>query len=208
VPSFHPIVFLACTATVWQLQRPLAEKTESSIMIRTARTTRRVLAILAVIGSLIWAGAVPASARAPPPGYVALGDSYSAGVRAPPSDLDPACQRSSQSYPPLWAAEHHPASFRFVACSGARTTDVLVSQIPALQSGTNLVTITIGGNEAGFAPVLQTCTLAANDLTCAAVVNVAEIFVLFVLPELLAQTYTAIHHAAPPAQRAALGDPR
>lgn len=80
--------------------------------------------------------------------------------------------------------------------------------MPALQAGTDLVTITIGGNDAGFAPVLQTCTAAANDQTCATAVNVAEIFVLFVLPELLGRTYAAIRNAAPHAQVIVVRYPR
>lgn len=180
-------------------------------MTPRARTMTEVLALLAVIGSLIGITAAPAAASTTfpsPPDYVALGDSYSSGLGAPPFDLDAACQRSSQSYPALWSSEHHPASFGFVACSGAKTTDVLANQVPALQPGTDLVTITIGGNDAGFAPVLQTCTLATTDQTCATAVNVAEIFVLFVLPELLGRTYAAIRQAAPHAQVIVLGYPR
>lgn len=180
-------------------------------MTGMARTARGALALLTVIGSLAWVGAAPATASTtlpPAAHYVALGDSYSSGVGAPPYDLDTTCQRSSQSYPPLWAEEHHPATFVFVACSGAKTTDVLISQSKAIRSDTDLVTITIGGNDAGFAPVLQTCTVAPSDATCIAAVNVAEIFVLFVLPNLLAQTYAAIRHAAPHAQVIVLGYPR
>ncbi len=140
--------------------------------------------------------------------YAALGDSYSSGVGAPPYELDTACQRSSRSYVPLWAAEHHPTSFEFVACSGAKTADVLATQISALQSGTGLVTITIGGNDAGFGPVLQTCTAARSDRTCAAAVDVAEAFERSVLPGRLTRTYAAIRRAAPQARVIVLGYPR
>jgi lysophospholipase L1-like esterase len=180
-------------------------------MTTRARTMTEVLVLLAVIGSLIGVVAAPAAASTTlpsPPDYVALGDSYSSGLGAPPFNLDAACRRSSQSYPALWAAEHHPASFGFAACSGAMTTDVLVHQIPALQPGTDLVTITVGGNDAGFAPVLQTCTVAASDQTCITAVNIAEIFVLFALPALLSRTYAAVRHAAPHAQVIVLGYPR
>jgi lysophospholipase L1-like esterase len=180
-------------------------------MTTKARTMTVVLALLAVVGSLIGIVVTPAAASTTlpsSPDYVALGDSYSSGLGAPPFDLDAACQRSSQSYPALWAAEHHPASFGFVACSGATTTDVLDNQIPALQPGTDLVTITIGGNDAGFAPVLQTCTAAASDQTCITAVNIAEIFVVFALPALLGRTYAAIRNAAPHAQVIVLGYPR
>lgn len=140
--------------------------------------------------------------------YAALGDSYSSGVGAPPYDLDPACQRSSRGYPPLWAAAHHLASFEFAACSGAKTADVLATQISVLQSNTDLVTITIGGNDAGFGPVLQTCTLATSDRSCATAVDIAEAFAQSVLPERLDRTYAAIRRAAPHARVIVLGYPR
>ncbi|HEX5346646.1 MAG TPA: GDSL-type esterase/lipase family protein [Pseudonocardiaceae bacterium] len=86
-----------------------------------------------------------------------------------------ACARSPLSYPPLWATEHHPTSFVFAACSGATTADVLSTQISSLQPTDDLVTITIGGNDVGFGSVLQTCTAAPSDDTCATAVDAAEL---------------------------------
>lgn len=141
--------------------------------------------------------------------YAALGDSYSSGVGTGVYDpASGACDRSPLSYPSLWVAEHQPASFEFAACSGARTADVLATQISALRPGTGLVTITIGGNDAGFAPVLQTCTTARSDRTCFAAVDAAEAFEQFVLPGRLDRTYTAIRRAVPYAQVIVLGYPR
>ncbi|MGH3823792.1 MAG: SGNH/GDSL hydrolase family protein [Pseudonocardiaceae bacterium] len=141
--------------------------------------------------------------------YVALGDSYSSGVGT--GVYDPAsgdCARSPLSYPPLWVAEHRTASFEFVACSGATTDDVLAGQVPALNIGTDLVTITIGGNDAGFGPVLVTCTFAPSDDTCVDAVDAAEAFARSELPGRLARTYAAIRQAAPRAQVIVLGYPR
>jgi hypothetical protein len=104
--------------------------------------------------------------------------------------------------------EHHPASFGFAACSGATTADVLASQISALQPGTDLVTITIGGNDAGFGPVLQTCTTAESDRTCFVAVDAAESFEQTVLRDRLSRTYAAIRQAAPHAQVVVLGYPQ
>jgi lysophospholipase L1-like esterase len=141
--------------------------------------------------------------------YVALGDSYSSGVGTGVYDTaSGACQRSPLSYPPLWVAEHHPASFAFVACSGARTADVRANQISALRPTTDVVTITIGGNDAGFGPVLQTCTAAESDRTCLAAVDAAEAFERTVLRDRLARTYAAIRAAAPQAHVVVLGYPR
>jgi lysophospholipase L1-like esterase len=141
--------------------------------------------------------------------YVALGDSYSSGVGTGVYEAaSGACERSPLSYPPLWVAEHHPASFEFVACSGAKTADVRANQISALQPTTDLVTITIGGNDAGFGPVLQTCTVAESDRTCIAAVDAAEAFERTVLRDRLTRTYAAIRTAAPHAHVVVLGYPR
>lgn len=194
-----------------------------------SRTHRLSLCVVALVGLVITALPAAASTAAAsqvmisgggnersneapfpyPVNYVALGDSYSSGVGT--GIYDPAsgaCARSPLSYPPLWVAERHPASFEFAACSGARTADVLATQISALQRGTDLVTITIGGNDAGFGPVLQTCTVATSDRTCTAAVDAAEAFERSVLPGRLARTYAAIRHAAPHARVIVLGYPR
>jgi lysophospholipase L1-like esterase len=144
-----------------------------------------------------------------PVDYVALGDSYSSGVGTGVYDAESGdCVRSPLSYPPLWAAEHHPASFQFVACSGATTADVRGNQISALSPDTDLVTITVGGNDVGFGPVLQTCTFAESDRTCIAAVDAAEAYSRSVLPGRLARTYAEIRSAAPYAQVIVLGYPR
>ena len=144
-----------------------------------------------------------------PVDYVALGDSYSSGVGTGIYDgASGDCARSPLSYPPLWAAEHRPANFQFVACSGATTGDVRGNQVSALTPSTNLVTITVGGNDVGFGPVLQTCTVAESDSTCFAAVDAAEAFSRSVLPGQLSQTYAAIRSAAPYAQVIVLGYPR
>lgn len=141
--------------------------------------------------------------------YVALGDSYSSGVGTGVYDAESGdCRRSPLSYPPLWAAQHQPASFRFVACSGATTTDVRGNQISALGPGIDVVTITIGGNDVGFGAVLQTCTVAESDRTCIAAVNAAEAYSRSVLPGRLDRAYAEIRSAAPQAQVIVLGYPR
>jgi lysophospholipase L1-like esterase len=190
----------------------------------------RVAALLAGIVAVLTAAAAPAAASQAtivdgrvslvvnagggrshdaPVDYVALGDSYSSGVGTGVYDpASGACARSPLSYPPLWVTEHHPASFEFPACSGAKTADVLASQISVLEPSTDLVTITIGGNDAGFGPVLQTCTAAERDRTCFGAVDAAEAFERSVLPGRLDRTYAAIRRAAPHAQVIVLGYPR
>ncbi|MFD9704259.1 SGNH/GDSL hydrolase family protein [Lentzea sp. NPDC059081] len=137
------------------------------------------------------------------PEYVALGDSYASGAGAG-AYLDGACRRSSNAYPALRGAEF--TSFEFLACSGA-TTRSLRPQLRALTPATSLVTITIGGNDLGFADVLTTCTLN-GDRACVSRVSEAREFTRSSLPSRLDSTYAAIRAAAPRAQLVVVGYPR
>ena len=105
--------------------------------------------------------------------YVALGDSYSSGVGAGSYiSASGNCERSTDAYPEQWAGSHSPASFVSVACSGATTADVLSSQVSALSTSTTLVSITIGGNDAGFSSVMETCVLESTS-SCLNAVEIA-----------------------------------
>ena len=92
--------------------------------------------------------------------YAALGDSYSSGVGTGSYTLDSACKRSVYAYPYLWTQKHPGTSLSFVACSGAKTSNLLATQISAVTSATTLVTMTIGGNDIGFANLIYQCTLS------------------------------------------------
>ncbi|MGW6509606.1 SGNH/GDSL hydrolase family protein [Streptomyces niveus] len=140
--------------------------------------------------------------------YVALGDSYSSGLGAGPYDSASGnCKRSSKAYPALWAAANSPSSFAFTACSGARTGDVTGSQLGPVNSGTDLVSITVGGNDAGFADVMTTCVLQ-SEASCVARVNTARAYVDSTLPGQLDAVYNAISAKAPAAQVVVIGYPR
>ena len=158
---------------------------------------------LAVAGATI-AAAAPASAATV--NYVALGDSYSSGTGAGSYDLDSGCQRSSNTYPAKWASAHSPSSFKFVACSGATTSDVLNSQVSALSSSTTLVSITIGGNDAGFSSVMETCVLG-SDSDCVNAVDNAENFATTTLPGRLNTLFSTIRSKAPNAHVVVLDYP-
>ncbi|SFC90965.1 SGNH/GDSL hydrolase family protein [Streptomyces aidingensis] len=140
--------------------------------------------------------------------YVALGDSYSSGAGA--GSYDPAsgdCRRSTRAYPELWAAAHSPDSFSFTACSGARTTDVINGQLGPLDEQTTLVTISIGGNDAGFADTMTTCVLQGTS-ACLARVAQANEYIDSTLPGRLDAVYKAIRSQAPHAHVVVLGYPR
>lgn len=88
--------------------------------------------------------------------YVALGDSFSAGTGTRASTDD--CYRSPYGYPAL-IAQSQGLNLDYQACSGATTADVLNNQVSALSTDTDLVTMTIGGNDLGFADVITECAL-------------------------------------------------
>lgn len=182
---------------------------------RTARSAAALilgtlLALLSLLAAAPAQSAAPRSggARAAGPRYVALGDSYSAGVGAGDYDVSSgSCRRSDRAYPALWAAAHAPAAFAFTACSGARTRDVLEKQLGPLNASTALVSITIGGNDAGFADVMTTCVLSSQS-ACLKRVEQARTYVEDTLPGLLDRTYDAIHTKGPHAHVVVLGYPR
>lgn len=92
--------------------------------------------------------------------YVALGDSYSSGDGTASYTLSSACKRSVYAYPYLYTQKHPGTSLTFAACSGAKTSDLLATQLPAVTTATTLVTMTIGGNDIGFANLIYQCTLS------------------------------------------------
>lgn len=106
--------------------------------------------------------------------YVAMGDSYSAGPGLP-VQTDASCRRSSNNYPSLLAEHLAVASFTDVTCSGARTLDITADQVrpdgvpvppqvEALSRETDLVTLSIGGNDENvFNSIVTTCPQVAQQ---------------------------------------------
>lgn len=94
--------------------------------------------------------------------------------------MDGSRRRSSNAYPALRSKEF--PSFRFV-------------------------TITIGGNDLGFADVLTTCTLN-GDRACEKRAATAVDFIHSQLPGRLDATYATIREAAPHARLVVVGYPR
>lgn len=171
------------------------------------RTSRR-LAVLgaALAGLLTPLLAQPAQAAAPV--YVALGDSYASGTgtRSYISD-GTSCQRSTRAYPSLIAAARGYA-LNFRACSGARVADVTNTQLSALTTATTYVTISVGGNDAGFADVLTTCAQPGWMSNCNGAINTAQAYINNTLPTQLSNLYAAIGTRAPYAQVVVVGYPR
>jgi lysophospholipase L1-like esterase len=162
----------------------------------------RIIGLLALaLGVLI-----PAASAAALPQYVALGDSYSSGVGTREFYEEPGeCDRGPNAYPPkVAAAKSYTLSFQ--ACSGAKTTEVNEKQLGTLSATTSLVTITIGGNDAGFSNVIINCAL--YYFTCGSAISEANEFIKNKLPGLLETTYKDIRAKATTAKVVVLGYPK
>ena len=165
--------------------------------------TAAVLAF-ATVGGMVAGVGIAAAAG---PSYVALGDSYSSGVgtRAYINDGS-GCQRSVYSYPELVAGQLG-ASLSFQACGGAATSDVLSNQLGTLSASTTYVTISIGGNDAGFSSVIERCA-EPWPITCTAQITAAQNLIRNTLPGRLDTVYNAIRSKAPHARVIVVGYPR
>lgn len=164
--------------------------------------------LAAVISALtLILGIVPAHA-AVAARYVALGDSYSSGVGSGSYiAASGGCLRSTKAYSQLWANTHGPASYSSVACSGATTADVTNNQLSALSSSTTLVSMSIGGNDVGFAAVLEACVIYGTS-TCVTRIDAAEAQARSELPGKLDSLYSKIHGRSPAARVVVLSYPR
>lgn len=111
--------------------------------------------------------------------YVAMGDSYAAGVRIPETvpDAPGMCSRSASNYPHLTARTLAVPTFTDVTCGGATTEDLSAPQsgsgtapapqFEALGPQTRLVTLGIGGNDIGFTEIVTTCVVKSGDTSSA-----------------------------------------
>jgi lysophospholipase L1-like esterase len=130
--------------------------------------TRRVTAV-ALLTALIAAFLAPTASAAPQyREYVSLGDSFVSGPFIPLQRLDPlSCFKSTQNYPSVLARRLNIPSFTDISCGGAQTKDMAgvqsgfpgqsVPQFSALKATTDLVTVSIGGNDIGFSDIILTC---------------------------------------------------
>jgi len=126
----------------------------------------RLLAVLTLLIALAAAG----TARADGGVYVALGDSYTSGPLIPNQHGDPIdCGRSDHNYPSLVSQAFKVAAFVDVSCGSAETKHMTEPQTGLPAGGTNppqfnglradatLVTVGIGGNDAGLVGVAEKC---------------------------------------------------
>ncbi len=172
--------------------------------MRTRETTIRSAFVTAVVALLSLVGVDQAAAAAGP--YTALGDSYSSGVGTRNYYPDSgSCYRSPQAYP-VQVAARIGAPLTFAACSGARVPDVL-NQLGSLNASTAYVTVSVGGNDAGFADVITKCAYPW-PWTCTADIENANNYIRNTLPAALDNLYNQIRSRAPGARVVVVGYPR
>lgn len=167
-----------------------------------SREFRSALCAAAVLAVLLSSASAAMAER-----YVALGDSYSSGTGTR-TYYDSTCQRSVYSYPYLLSQQRPNTQLVFAACSGAKTADVLNNQVSSLTSGTGIVTITVGGNDAGFSSVITECAKPEWASVCDTRVAEAQSFIRNTLPGRLNNVYAQMKSRSPTARKIVLGYPR
>jgi lysophospholipase L1-like esterase len=148
------------------------------------------------------------SAQAAAADYVALGDSYASGVGTRSYIPDSgSCQRSTFAYPYIDAGRIG-ANLNFQACSGARVADVSNNQLGPLNSGIELVTVQVGGNDAGFSSVITECAKPSWLGNCNGAIDNAQNIINNTLPGRLDGLYNSIRSRATAARVTVVGYPR
>ncbi|MFI7499140.1 SGNH/GDSL hydrolase family protein [Streptomyces sp. NPDC049687] len=142
--------------------------------------------------------------------YVAMGSSFAAGPSIPPvqsSSGAAACSRSGKNYASIVARDIG-AKLTDVTCSGATTANILTTkqgaqppQINAVNSGTDLVTVTIGGNDVNYlgSAVTYSCQNSGGT-NCGSVDRAAINTALGEVGRRIENVVNAVHARAPRAR--------
>ncbi len=156
----------------------------------------------------------PGAGAVTPGVYAALGDSYSSGEGVPPFAAAPSgdtCHRSAKAYSQVdLGTAGFPSTSNFKACSGATIDDFYngmdtePSQLGQLNASDTLVTLTLGGNDVGFASSLEKCLTTSH---CQNSLGAATTAAIAATGPRLATLYRAILAAAPNAKVYVLGYP-
>ena len=183
-----------------------------------AITPARIVAVALIAVFLLVTAptAEPAAAASKPLTIAALGDSYSSGEGTPPFDQNPAgCRRSAAAWPKLLGQMSPPATVTLhAACSGATTRALHEShkkappqlvQLRNLATPPDVVTITIGGNDAKFSQVLLSCV--AWKCFWDGDERRRKDFIEDELPDLLVASYEAVKAEAPKSRVVVVGYP-
>jgi lysophospholipase L1-like esterase len=181
------------------------------------RASRLGALALVTLGLVVGTATAPASALPatdspdlnsilnPAGDYVALGDSFTGGQGAPPYEPGPCLRSRYASYPDIAAAL---SPYRLVdnkACTGA-TIDITLAQLSGVSPTTDLVTLTVGGIDAGSNQVLGACAPDPASPVCAQAIE-ASIIGLPALTPRLAALYSTIAATLPEARVVVVGYP-
>ncbi len=185
------------------------------------RRAPAALAVVVIALTAVISGTGSSSATKGPLRYVALGDSYSAASGVlPPDPTSPLCARSTANYPHV-IADRVDARLTDVTCGAAETKDFATSQYPgvapqldALGRRTQLVTMTIGGNDNNtFIGAIVSCgaagvsTLGQGSPCRDTYGNQFRHDIRHTTYPALVKALKAVHHHSPHARVAILGYP-
>jgi lysophospholipase L1-like esterase len=167
----------------------------------------------AVVAAVAWTAVAcsvavePGASRlGPGSGYVALGSSFAAGPGLEPV-ADESCFRSAQNYP-AQVADALDLALTDVSCTGASIADMPV-QVESVSGDTRLVTVTLGGNDVGYAAALDQYGCTDIGLCRTAAVDPAAIEEqLTTVAGQLADALATVRERAPEARIALVGYPR
>ncbi|KAI0123817.1 SGNH hydrolase-type esterase domain-containing protein [Xylariales sp. AK1849] len=108
--------------------------------------------------------------RQPRTGFVALGDSYSAGIGTGVDGAENDCRQGLHAYPALMARDlaagqggPNSTAFQFLSCTGSTTEEILsggeTSQIDGFNASrpADFALLSVGGNDLGFFDVMNAC---------------------------------------------------
>jgi len=176
----------------------------------SSRPSKEQLALSADSVTTKTARAGTASTTAAGLDYVAMGSSFAAGPSIPPlqsSSGAAACMRSGNNYASIVARDIG-ANLTDVTCSGATTANILTTnqgsqppQINAVNSGTDLVTITIGGNDVNYLGSMVTYSCQNSGGTnCGTVDRAAINTALGSVGQRIENVVNAVHARAPQAR--------
>ncbi|MFQ4149124.1 SGNH/GDSL hydrolase family protein [Arthrobacter sp. LAPM80] len=162
------------------------------------------------VGMIAGFAGAPAMAQTPTTqwtiNYTVLGDSFSAGSGGGDEAYVP-CGQSPNGYGNDVAAATH-ATLTNLACSGFTTDQVRTLEVPYLASDTQLVTLTAGGNDVGWATTVAACLdPASTTAMCTSAIS-SSVQLMTKLPTKVTALLKAVKAKAPGARVLYLGYPR
>jgi lysophospholipase L1-like esterase len=172
-------------------------------MTARGRLLSGLVTIVIALAGFVSAGALPAAATPRTVQYVALGDSYAAGLGAGPPYSNGPCLQSAKGYPALLDSAKRIDLETNATCSGA-TTSTMADQLSALNRNTRLVTITVGGNDLDVSGLATSCK--ANPADCPTQIDI-RLARLPILGGVLAKLYADVAAKAPRARIVVTGYP-